>query len=184
MNPTNPRSGLESKRFLPVPSLPWQSCPTCCAAPACMYPHSVRSKTSATERKMTVLGSGKHGYKAWAFRSAGRLQLACQSIGVLGQTCLPVSSSGPAEKHSTLVSYKVVLFCFFNDMYTTPEKKFKESFLEKPERIAYNISLNFNETSKCLGLSPASRMEITLRCWEACWHSSAIIKPSWKMYQR
>lgn len=29
-----------------------------------------------------------------------------------------------------------------------------------------------------------SCMEITLHCWEASFHGSSIIKPSWKMYQR
>lgn len=54
-----------------------------------------------------------------------------------------------------------------------------------PGRVACNISLNFNETSKCLGLPPpSSSMEITFHCRERCLHGPAIIKPSWKMHQR
>lgn len=74
--------------------------------------------------------------------------------------------------------YKSFLFFFFKYHLYYARKKFKESFLEMPRRIEYNISLNFNGTSKCLGFPPFPHMEITVHCWEAGFHGSSIIKPS------
>lgn len=104
-------------------------------------------KTPAAERKSVTPGNGKTPVK--------RQCAECIHMTIPWE-CLVrpplVSCAVPAEMSSRLVTYKA--FFFFLIPSVLCQKKFKESFLEMPRRIEYNISLNFNGTSKCLGFPP------------------------------